>query len=293
MNVENYLAEKKVLIDNLVDSHFAKTKTEKILKDSMLYSLKNGGKKLRPTLLLTILKACGCKVELGYKTSIALEMIHTYSLIHDDLPAMDNDDLRRGKPTNHIVYGEDIAILAGDALLTEAFRIIATDQLLTPQVRIKLIDMLSTNAGIEQGMINGQVLDMISEKKSISLDDLKEIHSQKTGALLEFACVAAGVIANLSSEKIQLLKQFSMSIGLAFQIKDDILDVIGDESVTGKKVGSDMINHKTTYCSLLGIEKAKVALENEINFALKSLSELAIESDELFQLVNFIAQRQL
>jgi geranylgeranyl diphosphate synthase type II len=261
------------------------------LSDAMLYSIKNGGKRLRPILLLMTLEAFGVDLKKGLNTAAALEMIHAYSLIHDDLPAMDNDDLRRGKPTNHRVYGEAIAILAGDGLLTDAFRVIAEDRHLATEVRLELVQFLSAAAGAQSGMITGQVLDIAAETTPVNLDQLKQIHRLKTGRLIEFACLAAGMIAKQGPVIMSKLSQFAQSLGLAFQIQDDILDVEGDAKTIGKPIGSDIENGKSTYVSLLGLDGAKQILADEINGVLQILDELPIKSDLLKELTQYVANR--
>ena len=261
------------------------------LKESMIYSLSVGGKRLRPILLFAVLETLGLDPKKGYQTASALEMIHTYSLIHDDLPAMDDDELRRGKPTNHIVFGEATAILAGDSLLTHAFEVMSRDQELTPHQRLTLTGMLAQEAG-PSGMVAGQMLDMAAENTTITLEQLKEIHANKTGRLLEFSVVAGAIIAEASGEVVELLRQFSKHIGLAFQIKDDILDVEGDCELIGKKVGSDLENGKSTYVSLTSLEMAKQMLEDEIKQALEILDRLPNDTSLLAAIANYIKERQ-
>ena len=219
------------------------TKKEK-LHEAMSYSIAAGGKRIRPLLLLATIQSLGGDIKKGYAASAALEFIHTYSLIHDDLPAMDDDDLRRGKPTSHIVYGEDIAILAGDALLTQAFEIIA-DSDESSEKKVKLISALAKSAG-PKGMILGQMADIQGEKKSLNLEELQFIHRNKTGELLKFPIYAACVIADATTEIEEQLMGYAEHIGLAYQIRDDILDVIGDVAEIGKNTGMDEAHNKST-----------------------------------------------
>ncbi|MBI5975319.1 polyprenyl synthetase family protein [Staphylococcus canis] len=263
------------------------------LEESMRYSLEAGGKRIRPLLLLSTVNMLSPNdIEKGFETALALEMIHTYSLIHDDLPAMDDDDLRRGKPTNHIVYGEWLAILSGDALLTKAFELIANDQANHAEIRIKLVQLLSKASG-HLGMVGGQTLDMQSENKSIDLTTLERIHAHKTGALIRFAVEAATIIAQAPSQIAQKLIAFSEHLGVIFQIKDDLLDVYGNASDLGKPVGSDITNHKGTYVSLLGQESAEKELTNHVQKANDLLDELShsYDTNDLKTLLKLFYQR--
>ncbi|MCD3218313.1 polyprenyl synthetase family protein [Mammaliicoccus sciuri] len=263
------------------------------LEESMRYSLLAGGKRIRPVLLLMTLSMLKTDINKGMETAKALEMIHTYSLIHDDLPAMDNDDYRRGMKTNHKIYGDATAILAGDALLTKAFELITKDTYIEADDKVKLIRLLSESAG-HQGMVGGQVLDMESENKEISLDTLRKIHRYKTGALIRFSVVAACTIAKVNSKTFLLLDSFSQELGLIFQIKDDLLDIEGDFDKIGKSVGSDVVNQKSTYVSLLGKTNTKVALEQHVNQALYLLEQLEDQynTEELKSLTKLFANRE-
>jgi len=260
------------------------------LEASILYSVKNGGKRFRPILLLAILEAFNVPRHKGKQVAVALEMIHTYSLIHDDLPAMDNDDFRRGVLTNHKVHGEAMAILAGDGLLTDAFAVIASDWQLADSTKVKLISELARAAGT-CGMIAGQALDLQAETQTITIAELTQMHLLKTGCLLEFACLAAGIIAGQDEAVVRKLGNFGQSLGLAFQIKDDILDVEGEQAKLGKTVGSDVANQKSTYVSLLGLAKAKAMLAKEITQALKLLADLPAEVNRLKELTQYVGNR--
>lgn len=263
-----------------------------IIKESMLYSLQAGGKRIRPLLLFATIDAFGHNTEAGLNTAIAIEMIHTYSLIHDDLPSMDNDDLRRGKPTNHKVFGEAIATLAGDALLTYSFQIISEtpSKYVTDSIKIKLIQELAKAAGPE-GMVGGQVADMEGEEKQLSLEELEYIHIHKTGKMLEFSVLAGAFIAEATEEQLNLLSKFAFHLGLAFQIRDDILDVEGQVEKIGKPVGSDTTNQKSTYPSLLTMEGARTALATHIDAAKKCLQETGLKTSILEEITNLIAER--
>ncbi|PTH57063.1 polyprenyl synthetase family protein [Staphylococcus agnetis] len=264
------------------------------LEESMRYSLEAGGKRIRPLLLLATLDMLSEEgYQKGMSSALALEMIHTYSLIHDDLPAMDNDDYRRGKPTNHKVYGEWMAILAGDALLTKAFELIATQNDLKPNIQIQLIQSLAQASG-HLGMVGGQTLDMQSESQQLTLSQIQTIHEHKTGALIHFAIVAAAIIAEAPPRITQLLSDFAKQLGVIFQIKDDLLDVYGDQEKLGKPVGSDILNDKSTYVTLLGKTEAEHQLNSHIQQAEDILNTLASEYDvsHLNELLKLFYQRQ-
>lgn len=274
-------------------AHLEHTKHSETIFDASRYSVEAGGKGLRATLLFTVLEALGESPPMkGLSAASAIEMIHTYSLIHDDLPAMDNDELRRGKPTNHIVFGEATAILAGDNLLNESYNVISKDESLTAEVRIKLIETISTASG-HSGMISGQMLDIEAEEKATSLEELEIIHSYKTGALIKAPVLSACIIGN-ASETVRLqLERFSEIIGVLFQIKDDILDIEGQVELTGKNAGSDVKKGKVTYVSELGLAGAKSALEEKVSQANAILDTLKsdISIDGLRQIVSIFADR--
>ena len=230
-------------------------KSDDIVSEAMKYSVRNGGKRIRPMLTLEFCKACGAESEKALPFACAVEMIHTYSLIHDDLPCMDDDDYRRGKPSCHIAFGEANALLAGDALLTLAFETAVKADIAAENV-VRAVKELSYSAGI-LGMVGGQVLDLQNENKALTLSELEQIHNLKTGELIRVACVLGCVAAGADEEKIKAAEAYAKGIGLTFQIVDDILDVTSDAETLGKPIGSDAENQKTTYVSLLGIEKSK------------------------------------
>ena len=230
-------------------------KSGDIVSEAMKYSVRNGGKRIRPMLTLEFCKACGAEPENALPLACAVEMIHTYSLIHDDLPCMDDDDYRRGKPSCHIAFGEANALLAGDALLTLAFETAVKADIAAENV-VRAVKELSYSAGI-LGMVGGQVLDLQNENKALTLSELEQIHNLKTGELIRVACVLGCVAAGADEEKIKSAEAYAKGIGLTFQIVDDILDVTSDAETLGKPIGSDAENQKTTYVSLLGIEKSK------------------------------------
>lgn len=269
-----------------------KLKAPPEIKESMLYSLEAGGKRIRPMLLFASLAAFGEDTSKGLWTAAAIEMVHTYSLIHDDLPSMDNDDLRRGKPTNHKVFGEAFAILAGDALLTYSFQTIAEtpDEFASAETKLSLIKELSKASGAE-GMVGGQAADIKGEGKQLGLEDLEYIHVHKTGKLLECSVVSGAILANASQETLRALSAFAYHLGLAFQIRDDILDLEGTEEIIGKPVGSDESKNKSTYPSLLTINGAKEALENHIRSAKEKLRETGLQTELLEEITDLIANR--
>ena len=256
--------------------------------EAMRYSLYAGGKRIRPVFSLAACEALGGDYNAALCFAGAIEMIHTYSLIHDDLPSMDNDDLRRGKPTNHVVFGENMAILAGDALLNYACESIVNSCFGTDNMKIKALNTIYSASGCE-GMIGGQVLDIRAENTVITGEELKMLHSKKTGALIK-ASVRLGAIA--SSAPITLLDEYADSIGLAFQIKDDILDVEGNEEIFGKPINSDEKNKKTTYVTLYGIDGAKEILSNETERAVKSISFLGEKGNFLKEFALYLLNRE-
>ncbi|MCY8025712.1 polyprenyl synthetase family protein [Bacillus sonorensis] len=290
--LDEFLNTRKALIEQRLPLYIQKLQAPSTLKQSMLYSLEAGGKRLRPILVLALLHAYGKKEEDGIPVGCAVEMIHTYSLIHDDLPCMDDDDLRRGKPTNHKIYGEATAVLAGDALLTESFKMITThvSAEVPAEKRLRLVNELISAAGAE-GMVGGQILDMEAESKPISLQELQSIHEGKTAKLLSFSVIAGAILADAPEEEIEKLREFSHHIGIGFQIRDDILDLEGSEDKIGKRIGSDTSNGKSTYPSLLSLEGAKQKLDEHIKKAKQLISELSLEQDLLYELCDMIADR--
>lgn len=261
---------------------------------SMEYSLFAGGKRIRPILLLESAKCIGGKKESVLPLACAMEMIHTYSLIHDDLPAMDDDDYRRGKPTNHKVFGEGLAVLTGDGLLNYSFELMINN---VPEEDKKSIENYLeaikeiTKASGVYGMIGGQTKDLEWEGKELDLDTLKYIHSHKTGALITASLRAGAIAVGASKDSLNALTVFGEKIGLAFQIVDDILDVIGDEKKLGKKVGSDNKNHKLTYPSIYGLEKSKKMVNDILKEALEAIKIFGEKANFLGELAKFICIR--
>ena len=263
---------------------------DKTLCESMKYSLMAGGKRLRPILVMAAADAVGAKGTDYLTTGCAMEMIHTYSLIHDDLPAMDDDDYRRGKLTNHKVYGAGMATLAGDALLTLAFEVMLRQQGASADTLVRVVREISTAAGPD-GMVGGQALDMESEDKQISMETMKNIHLGKTGALFRAAIRSGAILGGASEEALAALTVYADNFGLAFQITDDILDVIGDESVIGKPVGSDEKNHKSTYVTLTSLEEAQKLAQDAVDTAIDALKIFGGEADFLRELVAYLVKR--
>ncbi|EOT51380.1 MULTISPECIES: polyprenyl synthetase family protein [Enterococcus] len=265
---------------------------EERLAESMHYSIAAGGKRIRPLLLLsTVLLFQETIPSAAVDTAAALEMIHTYSLIHDDLPAMDDDDLRRGKPTNHKVFGEDMAILAGDALLTLAFQVVAMADLDATSL-VELIRLLAETAG-PKGMVAGQVADMRAEKRQVDQIELQAIHERKTGELIRFALLAGGIIGKAPKEDYVALDRLARKIGLAFQIRDDVLDVISTTAELGKTAHRDEVLEKSTYPKLLGLNEAKAALAQELQDATAILTLLAQKGYTITPLQRIIEQLAL
>ncbi|WP_342544287.1 polyprenyl synthetase family protein [Lysinibacillus sp. FSL K6-4013] len=260
------------------------------LKESMLYSLKAGGKRIRPLFVLAVLELYRENLQDGLIVGSVIEIIHTYSLIHDDLPSMDNDDFRRGKPTNHKVYGEALATLAGDALNTLAFGILARMDI-SAEKRIELVQLLSVAAGAE-GMVGGQVLDMEGEQRQLNLAELEQVHVNKTGALLRFSIEAGAVLADVSEQDRATLKEYAHHIGLAFQIQDDILDIEGTTEELGKTAGKDVASDKSTYPALLTLEGAKEKLAEHYQHAINALDQLPIDVSLLRDFAAYIVHRK-
>nr|WP_246593785.1 farnesyl diphosphate synthase [Evansella tamaricis] len=290
MSLQQFLDQEKRQIDDRLPHFIENLEAPSSLKKAMEYSLRAGGKRLRPMLLLATLHAFQKPFHLGYEVACAIEMIHTYSLIHDDLPAMDDDDLRRGLPTNHKVFGEAMAILAGDGLLTQSFQIISSLKSVDDITKIKLIQCISKAAGPE-GMVGGQVADLEGEGKLLSVEELQEIHHHKTGDLLAVSVESGAILGKATEEVVHALGTFAKHLGLAFQIKDDILDVEGDEETIGKPVGSDEGNDKSTYPRILGMENAKDKLQFHLSAAKKCLYELDINHTLLLEITEYVGAR--
>ncbi|MBE5104175.1 (2E,6E)-farnesyl diphosphate synthase [Bacillus thuringiensis] len=289
---DTFLKESKTFVEEKLVSYANELQCPNVLREAMAYSLEAGGKRLRPLLLFATLQAFGKERNLGVGAACALEMIHTYSLVHDDLPCMDDDDLRRGKPTNHKVFGEAMAVLAGDGLLTYAFQVIMAyeQKEISAEKKVRLVLELAKAAGPE-GMVGGQVADMEAEGKQLTIDELEYIHKHKTGKLLEFAVLAGSILSDATEEQEEKLLAFAKYIGLAFQIRDDILDVEGTEEEIGKPIGSDVSNEKSTYTTLFTVDRAKDILEETIAKAKDAISSLQLQDEYLLSICDLIAKR--
>ncbi len=289
--LNEFIQENIPKIDKELMEILAIDNTPDTLQSSMIYSINAGGKRIRPLLVLATLEDLGVTSKDALKVACAVELVHAYSLIHDDLPCMDDDDFRRGELTNHKVYGEALAVLAGDALQTIAFETLTDLQDTSSETKIKLIRLLAVASGA-QGMVGGQVLDIEGEKKELTLQELEAVHLNKTGALLSFCIEAAALLAEVNEDKLKNLKIYAENIGLAFQIKDDILDVTSTTEELGKNAGSDETLNKTTYPKLLGLNGAVEQLTHHHLLAKKSLSFLNKEDSLLMLIADYIVDRK-
>lgn len=295
MDFKKELKNKKIFFEKELQNYIPTVDGfQKTLFESMKYSLDAGGKRLRPILLMESCLLVGGDIEDSIPFACAIEMIHTYSLIHDDLPAMDDDDLRRGKPTNHKVFGEGIAVLAGDGLLNYAFELMTSSALKREENSLrylKAMNEIAKAAGV-YGMIAGQVVDLQSENKKIDKDTLDFIHMNKTSAMIVGAMRAGAIIGGANENELDQITSYAKNIGLGFQIVDDILDIVGDEEKLGKNIGSDLENNKSTYPSLFGIEKSKEIARTLIEDAKNSILSFQGRESFLIELANYIIDRE-
>lgn len=293
--LKNFLSEKKVFVEDSINLFLNELTYPTQIAEGMKYAVLNGGKRIRPILLLMILDLFDKDEKLGVPSAAALEMIHSYSLVHDDLPALDNDDYRRGKLTTHKKFGEAEGILIGDALLTHTFYILTEKNLnlLSPEKIVEIVRLTSSYAGIN-GMIGGQMIDIESENKKIDMETLKYIHKNKTGKLLRLPIEIGCVISETSKDIREKLEKFADLIGLAFQIKDDILDIEGDFETLGKPIGSDAELNKSTYPSLIGLDESKKLLQEIVDEAKNIIKENFSEEKGkmLIELTDYIAFRK-
>lgn len=290
MPVKQYLEKAKCLVEN----ELARLVPEEGISDineAVRYSLLAGGKRVRPLLLMAAAEAMGQKGEKFLPVACGLEMIHTYSLVHDDLPAMDDDDYRRGRLTNHKVYGEAKAILAGDALLTKAFAVMLEQQDVDAAILVKTVRDIAVWAG-DEGMVGGQVIDLEAETNIISMDMLKQMHMAKTGALFKAAVISGGRLAGADEKQLAAFEAYAENFGLAFQITDDILDVTGDAEQMGKTPGSDERKQKFTYVSAYGLEKAQAMAQGHVDEAIRRISIFGEQAVYLKVLVEMLIARK-
>jgi geranylgeranyl diphosphate synthase type II len=294
MDLKSYLQERLARVDRALDASLpAEDLLPPSLHQAMRYSVFAGGKRIRPILMIAACEAVGGDPERVLPAACAMEMIHTYSLIHDDLPAMDDDDFRRGRPTNHKVFGEATAILAGDALLTEAFVLLShpeANREVAPETRLRVLHVIARAAG-SQGMVGGQQVDMESEGKAVDFPTLEYIHTRKTGALILASIQAGALLGGADPAGFAALTRYGEAAGLAFQVADDILDVVGDQAVIGKDVGSDQARGKATYVALLGLEEARVRARELRDLAVAALAPLGERAEPLRQIAHFIVDR--
>ncbi len=290
MDIKEYLKRQAEFINQVISDFLPEGKPE-ILFEAMRYSVEAGGKRLRPILVIESAKAVGKDyINDILDIAVAVEFIHTYSLIHDDLPAMDDDDLRRGKPTCHIVFGEAIAILAGDGLQSYAFELISNNRSVSAEKLIKVINLLAHGTGV-YGMVAGQTADILYEKEG-SFNDIQFIHKHKTAKFIQVCCQIGAVLSDATIEEEKALADYGLNIGIAFQIQDDILDVIGEQDKLGKKVRKDIEKSKLTYPSVYGLEKSRELAREHINKAVSSIKNLK-NPDVLVSLAEFIINREV
>jgi len=285
---------KRVYTEKALDAslHSSCVETEVII-ESMRYSLMAGGKRVRPMLCFAATEMFGGSLEVAAPTAVGLEMIHTMSLIHDDLPSMDNDDFRRGKPTNHVLYGEDVAILAGDAMLSTAFEYVAKNTKGVPAERVLKVLTIMTECVGPLGLAGGQVMDLKSEGKAgVGLDTLQWIHTYKTAALLKAAVASGAVLAGATDAEVEKCVTYAQKIGLAFQVADDILDVTASTEDLGKTAGKDLDADKTTYPKLLGLDRSKEVAQELVDEAKDALSEFGERAAPLLGLADYIIARK-
>lgn len=293
-DLKKYINKKSRLVNATLEQLLQNSQPDETISKAVKYSLMAGGKRIRPVLCLAASEAVGGNPKDALMAACAMEMVHTYSLIHDDLPAMDDDELRRGKPTCHVAFGEATAILAGDALLTMAFEILASVPFKNGNQAAKwleVIRIIAIAAG-SRGMVQGQMLDIAAEGSLLNLGDLESMHRLKTGALIEASMQCGALLAEADQAQLGYLKTYARSIGLAFQVADDILNVEGNPAVMGKAVGTDRLNKKSTYPSLLGLDASKQFAQKLIHQALQALEAFDNKADPLRALATYIIERK-
>lgn len=286
-----YIKEQANIVSERLNILLSENMSSTVL-EAMKYSVANGGKRIRPILAVEFAKVCGGDEKVALDFGCAVEMIHTYSLIHDDLPCMDNDVMRRGKPSCHIAFGEDTALLAGDALLTEAFSIIANTESVCPENIVRAVSYLSGFAGIS-GMVGGQILDLQFEKTAPSIDAIRRMYVLKTCGLIQASCVLGCLASDhYDAEKINAAIEYAENLGLAFQIQDDILDIEGDVASLGKPIGSDEKNDKSTFVKYYGLEKSKQLVKEYTEKAISALNVFESNTETLKQLAIMLIDRK-
>lgn len=292
LHLKQFIDQNLPKIEEAMHRQLANNDVPETLREAMVYSVEAGGKRIRPLLILAVLEDLKVTNEDAYIVAAAVEFIHTYSLIHDDLPCMDDDDYRRGKLTNHKVFGEDVAVLAGDALQALAFECLTSLQQTSSANALELVRLLSAASGAA-GMVKGQILDMEGERQVLPLAELEAVHLHKTGALLSFCIEAGAVLAGATEEQQEKFRVFSREIGLAFQIQDDILDITSTTEQLGKPANSDTDSEKSTYPSILGLEGAKIQLKEKHGKAIQALDDLRLEESILRALADYIIERNV
>jgi geranylgeranyl diphosphate synthase type II len=292
-DLKNYIEKKSRIVNDALAQMLQNSQPGETISEAMKYSLMAGGKRIRPVLCLAASEAVGGRPRDAMRAACALEMVHTYSLIHDDLPAMDNDELRRGKPTCHVAFGEATAILAGDALLTMAFEILASVPYENGDQAGKWLQVMRiiARAAGSRGMIQGQMLDIAAEGSLMNVDDLESMHRLKTGALIEASLQCGALLAEADKTQQRFLKTYARNIGLAFQVADDILNVEGNPALMGKAAGTDRLNEKNTYPSLLGLDASKQFAQELIRQALQALQAFDNKAEPLRALATYIIER--
>ena len=294
MELHRYLNERRQLVEDALDRFIPRAdEPPERLHDAIRYSVLAPGKRIRAILVIAGAEAVAGEGWRALPTACALECIHAFSLIHDDLPSMDDDDFRRGRPTNHKVFGEAMALLAGDALLALAFELIADNAQIVPEDRVVPVMKLISRAAGTAGMVGGQVTDIESEGKEIAPEELQAIHMRKTGELIRASVMAGAMLSGSSTSELNALEAYGRSVGLAFQIADDILDVVGDEARIGKPVGSDQRQDKITYPRLFGLDESRRRAQQEVEHAIETLSAMGESADALRGIARYIVERDL
>ena len=293
IDIKSYITAKQLIVNQWIEAFFSQSSRPWQINAAMQYSISAGGKRVRPILCLAAAEAVGGTPDTLMHVACAIELIHTYSLIHDDLPAMDDDAMRRGKPTIHVQFDEATAVLAGDALLTLAFQILSDERFLAPEKQmetLQVINRLSTAAGY-RGMIEGQMLDMRSEGKNLNLNDIKTLHKKKPGALIEASVFSGALMGGASDMEWSALNQYAHHVGLAFQVADDILNVVGDPVKMGKAVGTDAERDKNTFPGAMGLSESRAYARRLVEKALQPIDSFGKKAEPLRAIAHYIVER--